>query len=101
MASSSPTQLQPLMGAALHLQTKPGEALAHLPHVTLQGSTAQVPGIGQFIQFDPPLGTEQQNHQVNDPLATGARQCQLLIEPSLQSLEARRIEPGKLVALAP
>lgn len=85
---------------ALDREAKVSQLFPHFRHIALQRRPAQVPGIGQLIELDPLFCRQQQDLQMQHPLATGARQGTLLSLRCQQCLKQRLIVDLQLVAAA-
>ncbi|MND54964.1 hypothetical protein D3C80_460370 [compost metagenome] len=83
---------------ALYGEPEVGEPLPHLCHVSLQGRPAQIPGIRQLVELDPLLRRQQQDLQMQHPLATGARQAALLLLCRQQRIKQSLIVNLELIA---
>jgi len=68
----------PHPGFAVDGEPEVGEPLPHLRHVPLQSRPAQIPGVRQLVELDPLFRRQQQDLEVQHPLAAGARQGALL-----------------------
>ena len=77
------------------------EPLPHLSHVSLQCRPAQIPGVRQLVEFDPLFRRQQQDLEVQHPLAAGARQRALLPLGGQQRIEQSLIVDLELVTAAP
>ena len=63
----------PHSGFAVDGEPKVGEPLPHLRHVPLQSRPAEIPGVRQLVEFDPPVPPSAARPEVQHPLAAGVR----------------------------